>query len=1600
MRCDFSPVVPFSSSPPRFAFLPFSVSLPCSLFLKRATRRRPEVRVQRAAISGVFFAIAVLLFGGTAGAVEIPFAGAQNAVSSWSEPLDHAVADLDGDGDLDWVAVSAAEDRVSAWLQGNGSWGPQIYIDATLTDPSSVTVADFDGDGDLDVAASDGAGNVYWYANNGSAGGWSRSSLGDKGSGAPILEVADLDGDSYPDLLAADPASPHTVFWCRTVPGSGLSSSCTTVTQTARLPTAVTAADVDGDGDLDVVVTAGTTAGPNEAVYWVSNTAGDGSSWSTESVGSVLTAAQDVAAEDFDQDGDVDLMVTDGAGDVVIYRNSGLVWSTFTVTATVSVEALDLGDVDLDGDLDVVATDDGSGDVLWWENVDGFTSSWIEHEIYSSGNGPAEPRLVDGDGDGDLDVYFARVDGHALSILENTSPGRSATFPVMEFAGTGFDQPETLSAADVDGDGDPDLVGTAAADDEIAWWANPGGLGSGVEWVKTTVVDNFDLADTAAPADIDGDGDLDILAAALNDNAVVWLENTAGDGSAWTRHDIVGTFDVPWVYAGDVDRDGDVDAVVLERDADTIAWWENTAGDGSAWTEHLVDSSRLNPIYAEVVDLDEDGDMDIAVASAVSDGLDWFENTAGDGSTWTRRTVATGLNGPLWLASGDIDGDGDLDLMATSTGDGTRWYANPGTAGGTWLARTVMTWTGSLRRSALADLDRDGDLDVAVAFYSSSRVRWYENPGNGFNWTEHDTDGTLGRVEDVVAADFDQDGDLDLAAVASFSDLVALWSNAGGQLGLMTTDQAPEWILQGEKDAVLKIEPQHLGRSGDADAVLSALSLGFEDGTDPDVTDPLSAAEAAALISTVELYLDDPPGASPDSWDAADTLITSAAPDLDGSGYLTLDLSAQADLLGVAVGDTPVLFVVVVLQSDAASQSPARFRMRHGATRPGTADIDGTSSPLRIETAPDVVSGVVLADQDSDADTVPDHVDNCPAVSNLNQADGDSDGVGDLCDNCVATANADQADLDVDGLGSACDNCPAVFNVEQEDTDMDGIGNVCDPCSTQAGGIAQTLDLDWNWNGLAHPGEEGNADAVNGFRAMDHSSLSQGQGVLGDGVSPLSGLTYDLVDEAFVTDMIFLGERSFDDVADGDNVGTQPAWLTTLDQSTVTSSVTPSVALTGSSEIGLLYNGAYGGGTFEVTLTFSDATSVTVIVQSPGWSSSSDPDSPGDGLSLQATYGLFHSHTIGELAWHGGPNYVREAVISAAELLADYGFNVAGKRLTSLTFGNGTNQWGHSIFAMTVDASPLQLAWSWNGQVHDGEDQDPNAAMGYRSIFDNGLARSTAYLFDDPTSSHSGLSYDTVSTAGVLDMIHVGNREDVEPFDATADGDSVGIQPSWLAQVDQSTVMSSVPSLPALTTDTTIGLLYRGGGAGGQFDVTLHFADGAQVTATLDAAFGGVGNGDVPEAPGPGVALQENLNPYYGVRDLDEANVGFSLYVHEALLTRERLLVDLGVDIADRELSGISFGNRTVDSGFAVYAAILDASFDEDLDGIGGSCDLCFGNDGMGDGDSDGVCADLDCNDGDPAVQSLNVCGECSTSTTCTLFEDGFESGDTSAWSL
>ena len=143
----------------------------------------------------------------------------------------------------------------------------------------------------------------------------------------------------------------------------------------------------------------------------------------------------------------------------------------------------------------------------------------------------------------------------------------------------------SVFAADMDGDGDMDII-SAGINDIIAWYENNGAAdptwiaAADGEWIATSA----DEAKSVFAADMDGDGDLDIVSASSNDDTIAWYENNGAADPTWTAADIATSADeATSVFVADMDGDGDMDIISASYADDTIAWYENGIGYSYSW---------------------------------------------------------------------------------------------------------------------------------------------------------------------------------------------------------------------------------------------------------------------------------------------------------------------------------------------------------------------------------------------------------------------------------------------------------------------------------------------------------------------------------------------------------------------------------------------------------------------------------------------------------------------------------------------------------------------------------------------------------------------------------------------------------------------------------------------------------------------------------------------------------------------------------------------------------------------------------------------------------------------------------------------------------
>lgn len=372
----------------------------------------------------------------------------------------------------------------------------------------------------------------------------------------------------------------------------------------------------------------------------------------------------------------------------------------------------------------------------------------------------------------ETDIEFgSALGGLALDLIDQ------AVF--HDIAGS-FAGASCARASDIDLDGDMDIVGCAYDYDRVSWFENLDG--EGLIWEEHVVEYVFGYAMSVCPADIDGDGWVDIVACRAHDGyGVVWYENPAGSGTQWVEHNV--DYDASFqVYSEDIDGDGDMDILRATTNISGIppglVWWENLDGTGASWAEHVIDSDTYGfCVHSE--DIDGDGDMDV-ISNKEANQVAWWENLDGTGTAWTGRIVADGFGDCRGVQSDDVDGDGDMDIIGAANATGSpydiSWWENAQGSGSSWVWHIVDGDFLGAYSVDTADMDEDGDVDILGASQYESEISWWENlDGSGTSWRKHLINGGFSMAQSVCAEDVNGDGILDIIGASWGAGRIAWW---------------------------------------------------------------------------------------------------------------------------------------------------------------------------------------------------------------------------------------------------------------------------------------------------------------------------------------------------------------------------------------------------------------------------------------------------------------------------------------------------------------------------------------------------------------------------------------------------------------------------------------------------------------------------------------------------------------------------------------------------------------------------------------------------------------------------------------------------------
>ena len=318
-----------------------------------------------------------------------------------------------------------------------------------------------------------------------------------------------------------------------------------------------------------------------------------------------------------------------------------------------------IGDLDGDGDADIVAWTNGEG-LNWYE-----APRWAKHPIHVTSEACDEDaQAVDLDGDGDLDFVVSGIQWFANPLRQGKRPDQGAWKAHKVVTTYSHD----LVVGDIDHEGKIDIACSSA----ILLQRSPD------QWQAIAQPQIGRGSDGTALADVDKDGDLDLLAPTPDmPYQLAWFENPLPSGkpatSIWNRHLIGPGYDRISIAVADLNSDGRPDVVMAPMYQEGGLRWYKAPSDPrtSGWTESSIDGS-INNVHQgsiQVADFDGDGDPDLAIAEQEQSNTDRIAvlyNLKSDGSSWARQILAT--TGGHNIKVGDVDNDGDVDILNANHG--------------------------------------------------------------------------------------------------------------------------------------------------------------------------------------------------------------------------------------------------------------------------------------------------------------------------------------------------------------------------------------------------------------------------------------------------------------------------------------------------------------------------------------------------------------------------------------------------------------------------------------------------------------------------------------------------------------------------------------------------------------------------------------------------------------------------------------------------------------------------------------------------------------------------------------------------------------------
>jgi len=531
-------------------------------------------------------------------------------IAAGSRPYTVTTADVNDDGKPDIISANLGSNTVSVLLNttSTGASAPTFadsYNLPTGSGPYSVVTSDIDGNGKPDIVVTNLFDNtVSVLLNSTSKGAVSlsfaaQSVFATAGNSPYSVATADINSDGQQDIIIVNIAK-NTVSVLLNETGSAPTFSSYIDFKAGNSPYAVSNVDLNNDGKLDLVVT---NLFDNTVSVILNTTSDKGSTvtYASQTVFPTGTGPYSFAIKDLNNDGKPDIIAANANDNTVSVllntTSTGASTPTFTSQAVFPTGdgpySVSITDVNVDGKPDIVVSNffDNTVSVLLNTTSAGATIPTFAYQtVFPADNGPYSVTTADVNGDGKPDVITANFANTVSVLLNKTLTGAATPTYTSKTDFTVGAKPYSIAAADINGDGKPDIITANLNGNSISVLLNTTSTGE----LTPAFSSKVDVTTGVNPvyvsaADINGDSKPDIVTANFGSNSVSVLMNTTPVGASaptFSSTDLKAEIGPTNVSIADVNNDGKQDIVSVNNDSNTISIFLNSVTITSAKEEH------------------------------------------------------------------------------------------------------------------------------------------------------------------------------------------------------------------------------------------------------------------------------------------------------------------------------------------------------------------------------------------------------------------------------------------------------------------------------------------------------------------------------------------------------------------------------------------------------------------------------------------------------------------------------------------------------------------------------------------------------------------------------------------------------------------------------------------------------------------------------------------------------------------------------------------------------------------------------------------------------------------------------------------------------